>query len=566
MHLLLLALSFQGLLGGTPTTEEPDCVAVGWVAPKTQRFHMYSSGTLVAPRLVLTTGYVARVIGEKRIGAVYLGSRIDQPGPIVRVQRVIDHPEECPVTHSRRLSLLVLERAIRPEVAIPRAFATASDIDSSAFLRVVGFGATDEFGGVGLGVKRRVDLPITVADCDRDSQARERFGCKTGEMVAGGNGQDSAIGDSGGPAYVHVGDQWLLAAITDRAVVNATRPAGDGGIYIRLDRYRDWIHEMARSVSRSAVHAPAAAAPKAAAKGLSDLTGKAARTSKLARSILQSPTYKQNLKRLAQAITARGRVAGGEATTQFPDCVAIGDSSGRFFATGTLVGPRVVITAGHAFEEGIGQILIGEDFRHPEAAVAIIKVAKAVRHPDFKVNVDEDQPHFLNDVTVLILERDVTAQEATPRAFAPEAAISGAVTVMVVGFGSTGDLTIPGAGSGPKRAVEIPLASHSCDKTVDGVADTHAFGCSSGQELVAADPLRRKDSCQGDSGGPLYVKQDGRWLLAGATSRTTKQNDSDVDPTSGMPLICGIGGIYVRVDKYQDWIRKVARDNGGIVP
>jgi hypothetical protein len=59
----------------------------------------------------------------------------------------------------------------------------------------------------------------------------------------------------------------------------------------------------------------------------------------------------------------------------------------------------------------------------------------------------------------------------------------------------------------------------------------------------------------------LYVNKDGQWLLAGATSRGAKRNDLDVD-ANGLQLICGIGGIYVRVDKYKDWIRQVADANG----
>ena len=63
-------------------------------------------------------------------------------------------------------------------------------------------------------------------------------------------------------------------------------------------------------------------------------------------------------------------------------------------------------------------------------------------------------------------------------------------------------------------------------------------------------PLLGKDTCSGDSGGPFYVT-DGKsgWLLAGATSRSTK---------SAMAT-CGDGGIYVRLDRYREWISDVAK-------
>jgi endonuclease G len=60
--------------------------------------------------------------------------------------------------------------------------------------------------------------------------------------------------------------------------------------------------------------------------------------------------------------------------------------------------------------------------------------------------------------------------------------------------------------------------------------------------------MLNRDSCSGDSGGPLYVQWNGAWLLAGATSRATKAS----------VRTCGDGGVYVRVDRYRDWIEKTA--------
>jgi secreted trypsin-like serine protease len=204
-------------------------------------------------------------------------------------------------------------------------------------------------------------------------------------------------------------------------------------------------------------------------------------------------------------------------TSQFRDCVAVGDAQGRFFATGTLVAPQVVVTAGHAFDEDIGQILIGDDFRSLPSAIATIKVVKKIRK-DWKVNVDSNLPRFENDLTLLVLDRPVLPAEAEPRAIATDSIIAAAKLAVVAGFGSTGDMTIPGAGTGPKRSVEIPIATTDCNQNVDRVTDQQAFGCAAGKELVAADPLRRKDSCEGDSGGPLYVQKDGKYFVAGATS------------------------------------------------
>jgi secreted trypsin-like serine protease len=563
---LLIALSLPGVLGGAPSTQDEYCVAVGHILPKTERFVVVASGAFVAPRMVLTMGYVGRALQESEGAAVFFGSEVGKAGHVSRVQRITLHPSSFSPELPNGLSLLLLEHAIAPDVAQPRPFAPAEAIDAAKVLRVVGFGANDPFGPIGVGLKRRADIPIVLVDGGKDPEAAKRYGCRPGEMVAISNeGLDSAIGDSGGPALIHSGQEWLLAALVDRAVADATRPSGAGGIYLRLDRYQDWIRQVVGDQSPEAgagLAAPTTSPAPAARIGITPgVTGRRHEPVKASRSILQAPRYRKSMATFAQALQLRGRVAGGIATSQFPDCVAVGDGTGRFFATGTLIAPRLVLTAGHAFDEGIAEILIGDDFRTPAAAVARIKVVKPIQHPGFGTDSNPDAPHLRNDLTLLVLERDVRPEEATPRRFASEAAINAAETCLVVGFGSTGDFSVPGAGAGLKRGVEIPLASLDCNETFGGVSNQAAFGCSSGMEMVAADPLRKKDSCNGDSGGPLYVKQNGQWFLAGATSRPTNSNTLDVD-ANGLPLICGIGGIYVRVDKYLDWIRDTAMQNG----
>src|SRR5262249_35686975 len=168
---------------------------------------------------------------------------------------------------------------------------------------------------------------------------------------------------------------------------------------------------------------------------------------------------------------------------------------------------------------------------------------------------DFEKTTLKHDLTVLILEQCVPAATALPRPLATPGMVAAAKDVVVVGFGAEDEDSTRGFGL--KRQAESAIASLGCDAVKNNVNDADAYGCHAGRELVAEDPLRQKDTCKGDSGGPAYVLHLGKWYLAAATSRPSKKNEL---------RDCGDGGIYVRIDKYSEWIIKTAQENGGIMP
>jgi secreted trypsin-like serine protease len=145
---------------------------------------------------------------------------------------------------------------------------------------------------------------------------------------------------------------------------------------------------------------------------------------------------------------------------------------------------------------------------------------------------------------VLVLAEKVDG--VAPRKIAAARLITAATGGRVVGFGHTDPAG--SVGYGKKRKVDVPVASPSCNGTVDGRDDSVSYGCDRLLEIVAGRPLLARDTCSGDSGGPFYVDDgNGQWRVGGATSRAT---DSAVNN-------CGDGGIYVRLDKYVAWISKI---------
>jgi secreted trypsin-like serine protease len=215
----------DSIVGGTPTTEFPDCCAVG------NDSDYYCTGTLIAPTVVVTAAHCPNLT------RVFLkGSDVSQAqsGETIRVKHQFKHDQAD-------LRVLVLEPA---STVAPRHIAQDSDTRARQAL-LVGFGTVDFDGTIGYGMKRKVEVPIISSDCSGPGESR-RFRCDPGnELVAGHRGlnRDSCRGDSGGPLYVRGEDGLFhLLGVTSRGV-GGPRVCGDGGIYVRVDRYLSWIRE-----------------------------------------------------------------------------------------------------------------------------------------------------------------------------------------------------------------------------------------------------------------------------------------------------------------------------------
>lgn len=210
----------------------------------------FCTGALVHPRVILSAAHCGSNISRILVN----GTRIPTSngatdGRIVPVVLSRTHPQYSK-WRKRRDDIAIV--VLADDAGLPH-IALASDAELAAAAEVVlaGFGAADTAARVGFGTLRHVRValgPVKTGSEDHSSLEQALGYDAATEIVAGrkGLGQDSCNGDSGGPLYIATDSGLKLAGLTSRATREATRPCGDGGIYVRPLKYLDWIQEMVK--------------------------------------------------------------------------------------------------------------------------------------------------------------------------------------------------------------------------------------------------------------------------------------------------------------------------------
>ena len=218
------------------------------------------------------------------------------------------------------------------------------------------------------------------------------------------------------------------------------------------------------------------------------------------------------------------RVYGGQPVTgeDWGHTVAL-LADGEPICTGTLIAPKVVLSAAHCMGEG------GPDavsFGNDGATGQSIEVKSLHVYPD---------PNNTYDVAVLRLKHAAPVDHAViALPCVLDQAFADGRNVTIVGFGATDK----NDWNTRKNQVTTVVRDHDC-------SEINRFGCNSrvspnGEFVAGKDG---KDSCFGDSGGPVYVTQGGQPYLVGVTSRGATDDED-----------CGEGGVYVRADAVFGWI------------
>jgi secreted trypsin-like serine protease len=206
-------------------------------------------------------------------------------------------------------------------------------------------------------------------------------------------------------------------------------------------------------------------------------------------------------------------IVGGTATTKYAAVGALLER-GEPFCTGTVIAPRVVLTAAHCL---VGVSAANVTFAigpNAYAPTSELRVASVKPHPAYD-DSDEDSQH---DVGIVVLAEDAGVTPIPHNTTKLGASWIGK-SATFVGYGVTNGKT--GAGIGKKRSVTMPLTEvHATDFVYE---------------------KRGANTCSGDSGGPALAKNaDGDTVVIGVTS----WGDED----------CTEFGVDTRVDAYRTFI------------
>lgn len=245
---------------------------------------------------------------------------------------------------------------------------------------------------------------------------------------------------------------------------------------------------------------------------------------------------------------------------EFTEVVALGPGPSTYRCSGILLGPRLVLTAGHCEENGNYRwIFVGNDAtalpqlrQDSNADYREYGVYRALpdplRHPEYRRDVLRDR--IENDLMLVVLRNPVRREIPPVRLASAEMFDDNLDFVSGVGFGTSdrGDRS----GLGVKREGILILASEVCEDT-----HTVSFGCNAGYEFVAGNHLQNSDSsslCSADSGAPVFISEEmGDTFLAGINSRATRQHQIAMTR-------CGVASNITRLDAFaDDWLRPACK-------
>ncbi|HEX5712518.1 MAG TPA: serine protease [Solirubrobacterales bacterium] len=265
---------------------------------------------------------------------------------------------------------------------------------------------------------------------------------------------------------------------------------------------------------------------------------------------------------LAQADErASASIVGGKVAsiTDFPSLAFIeaADKENRFACTGTVIAPRVILTAAHCVEDlqGKGGFT---PIRNYAVATGATNPFEAEKENVSRITATHVFPGFdpgnlHGDAAVLVLEKATTAPPIAIATSADSALYDGGATVQLAGWGlMKGD-----AGAAPshlRSASTVLQAPSFCQRKTQAFYRPYSQAA---QMCTLDSTTKATGGCYGDSGGPaIAVRPDGTQVEVGITS------------TGGPMCNPKLPNVLTRTDAISTWALQwvAAVESGGPPP
>ncbi len=263
---------------------------------------------------------------------------------------------------------------------------------------------------------------------------------------------------------------------------------------------------------------------------------------------------------LAHAADAQTSIIRGDVASiaDFPSLAFIAAQTGKdegFACTGTVISPRVILTAAHCVEDlNFGgftpapayKVATGRTTPTEDETGDVLQVSATHVFPGF------DPGTTRADAALLILASPTSAPAISLASAADSALYTGGAQVRLAGWG----LTAPRAKSGPKSlrsTSTVVLDPNSCKQRTRSFNRSY----SSAVEMCTTDPPDHANGgCFGDSGGPAIAQRaDGSQVQIGIVS------------TGGPECSTKLPNIFTRADRVSSWASEwIAATESGAPP
>ncbi|XP_059096332.1 trypsin-3-like isoform X2 [Tigriopus californicus] len=234
------------------------------------------------------------------------------------------------------------------------------------------------------------------------------------------------------------------------------------------------------------------------------------------------------------------RIVGGTETdpNEFPWMVSLQTTNGQHFCGGSIIHSKYILTAAHCLSWGVTRVRVSfgkHDLTKKETGAFSRNAKELMYHKDYL----EHQPDY--DIGMIKLRKPIPFTESVNRIRIPNPNIPSlqGYRAMAAGWGNVAYTSLEG--SSVLRKVTIQVFSNDyCQKKyfMDNITE---------RMICAGSRKGGKDSCQGDSGGPLAMKGKNYGYVQVGIVAWGRGCGSKQYP-----------GVYTRVSKFTDWIRKKA--------